>query len=137
LSPASGQLALPGPASPGQETLVISASREVEPGARTMLLLAEGLFRLDVSLAGDALRTVVRNLSGAQLEVEEGDHGQGQPHLVFSAAPDYQPAQGRVRFSLGGGKDRVTVSAILGILRFQRGTVQVTGQAVIRRAPAG
>jgi hypothetical protein len=103
-----------------------------------MLLLAEGLFRLDVSLAGDALRTVVRNLSGAQLEVEEGDHGQGQPHLVFSAAPDYQPAQGRVRFSLGGGKDRVTVSAILGILRFaQRGTVQVTGQAVIRRAPAG
>ena len=31
-----------------------------------MILLAEGLFRLDVVISGDTLRTVVRNLSSGK-----------------------------------------------------------------------
>jgi hypothetical protein len=101
-----------------------------------MLLLAEGLFRLDVALTGDSLRTVVRNLSPGELQIEEGQHGEAQAHLVFGEAVDYQPAHGRVRFSLGEGDDMVSVSAIIGVVRFaDRGTVRVSAQALIQRAP--
>ena len=42
---------------------VISAGRDVEQGARSMLILAEGLFRLDVIPHDDSLQTILRNLS--------------------------------------------------------------------------
>lgn len=102
-----------------------------------MMLLAEGLFRLDVTLSGDALRTMVRNLSGAELEFEDGLHGEAEPHLAVGDVAPYQPGQGRVRFALGSGDDRVAVDVTVGVLRFpDRGTVRITAQAVIRQ-PAG
>lgn len=127
-------LALPLPASSGAVGVVLSESREIELGTRAMLLLAEDLFRLDVSLTGDALRTMVRNLSGAELESEDGLHGEVQPHLVFGDVTDYQPGQGRVAFVLGSGKDRVAVDVTIGVLRFtDRGSARLTAQAVIRQ----
>ena len=43
-----------------------------------MLLLAEGLFRLDVAISGDTLRTYVRNLSSGPLQMRGGaDESQG------------------------------------------------------------
>lgn len=101
-----------------------------------MLLLAERLFRLDVVLLGDTLRTVVRNLSSGQLEIEEGLHPEAEPHLAFGDVAAYQPGQGRVKFALGTGQDRVTVDVTLATLHFaQRGTAQVSGQAIVRQAP--
>lgn len=44
---------------------MISAARDVEQGARSVLLLAESLFRLDVIPHDDMVQTVVRNLSDA------------------------------------------------------------------------
>jgi hypothetical protein len=43
------------PGADGRRGLVLSASTEIEPGARAMLLLAEGLFRLDAAVSGDTL----------------------------------------------------------------------------------
>ena len=44
----------------GSPVTVISAGREVEQGARSMLVLAEGLFRLDVVPQDDMVQTVIR-----------------------------------------------------------------------------
>jgi len=48
----------------------------------------------------------------------------------------HQPGQGRVKFALGTGQDRVTVDVTLATLHSaERGTVQVSGQAIVRQAP--
>jgi hypothetical protein len=67
MSQPPGQTRTTVPASrPGQAARVlISASREVEQGARSMLILAEGLFRLDVVPHDDTVQTIVRDLSAA------------------------------------------------------------------------
>lgn len=115
---------------------MLSASRELEPGARAMLLLAEDLFRLDVTLLGDTLRTQLRNLSSGRLDLTDGLHPEVEPNLAIGDVSAYQPGQSRVSFSLGSEADRVTVDVIIALLRFvERGTVRITGQAVIRQAP--
>jgi hypothetical protein len=115
----------------------MSATKEIEPGARAMLLLAEQIFRLDVVVSGDTLRVLVRNLSSGELEMEDGHHPEAEPHLVFSDVTRYEPGQGAVGFSLGSGDDRVGVEVQIGMLRFaERGTVRVTAQALIHQAPA-
>ncbi len=81
-----------------------------------MLLLADGLFRLDVALLGDTLRTLSQ--------------------LLFSDMESYRPGQGRMEFTLGAGGDRVSVEVMIATLHFaRRGAVQVTGQAIVRQAP--
>jgi hypothetical protein len=116
--------------------VLLSASKEVEPGARTMLLLAEGLFRLDVVVLADTLRSIIRNLSDGQLEIQDGLHPELEQQLVFSDMEIYQPGHGRITFAVGRETDRVRVDATLGTLRFaQRGTVWITGQAIVRRVP--
>jgi hypothetical protein len=61
----AGQLRTQVPAADGSEEprTVISAARDVEQGARSMLILAEGLFRLDVVPQDDSIQTILRNLS--------------------------------------------------------------------------
>jgi hypothetical protein len=133
---APNQLAQPLPAASGAVGLVLSDSREIELGARAMMLLADGLFRFDVALLGDSLRTMVRNLSEGELEIEDGLHGEAEPHLAIGDVTPYQPGQGRVRFALGTGRDRVAVDVLIGVLRHaDRGSARITTQAVIRRAP--
>lgn len=91
-----------------------------------MLLLAEGLFRLDVVPAGDTLRVVVRNLSGGALELEGGDEPVAA--LQLGDAARYAPAQSGLSFTVGGREVRVT----LGTLTFPgTGTVRITGQAIV------
>ncbi len=115
---------------------MLSASKELEPGARAMLLLAQGLFRLDVTLRGDTVRIIVRNLSSGELEIQSslGDYEGGSIAVGDVAA--YRPGRSSVAFALGQGDDRVSVSVQIGTLRFaERGTVQVSGQAIVREAP--
>jgi hypothetical protein len=102
-----------------------------------MLLNADGLFRLDVVIAGDTLRTIVRNLSNGELELDS-DTGAAQAgtSLGFGEVAAYEPSQTMLEFTLGGGEDRVSVHAVIGTLRFaQRGTIQVTAQAVVNQGP--
>jgi hypothetical protein len=102
-----------------------------------MLLIAHGLFRFDVVVADDTIRTVVRNLSSGELEMEP-QSGYGRPSSREGPeAAVYRPGATGVRFSLGSAPDRVEVDITVGILRFsERGTVQVTGQAIVREAAA-
>lgn len=112
---------------------MLSASKELEPGARAMLLLAERLFRLDVTIDGDTLRTTVRNLSDGPLRMV-GD-AQDRFALGFGELDAYEPAQAGLRFTLGSGADAVAVSVQLATVRFaDRGTVRVTGQGILRGA---
>jgi hypothetical protein len=122
----------------GRRALVLSGSRQIEPGARAMLLLAEDLFRIDIVVSPDTIRTVIRNLSPGKLEVERGS-GYGLRSAVHSVeAAAYRPGSTELRFTLGRGEDRVSVDVKVGLLRFaDRGVVQVTGQAIVRQAPAG
>ena len=102
-----------------------------------MLILAAGLFRLDVMLRGDTMRIIVRNLSSGELEIESsvGDY-EGGAVVVGDVSP-YRPGRSSVAFALGHGDDRVTVSVQIGTLRFsERGTVRISGQAIVREAPA-
>jgi hypothetical protein len=115
----------------------MSASKELESGARAMLLLAEGLFRLDVVIAGDTLRMVVRNLTSGELEIESGDDYRTGANIVCGDAAAYQPARARVRFTLRDDDGSVDTDAVIGTLRFaDRGTIRVSAQAVVRRSPA-
>ena len=96
-----------------------------------MLLFAEGLFRLDVTIAGDTLRTVVRNLSTGELTM--GPAGGDLPSRGIGEVEVYEPAHSELLFSLGSGADTVVVSVQLATLRFgDRGTIRVTAQAILR-----
>ena len=103
-----------------------------------MLLLAEGLFRLDVVIRGDTLRTVVRNLSSGELAMEGGPASDAGGSIAFGDAAAYQPGRSSLEFALGSGADRVEVSVVIGTLRFaERGTVRVSAQAIVRTASEG
>jgi hypothetical protein len=101
-----------------------------------MLLRAEGLFRLDVTLAGDTMRTVFRNLSTGELHMTSPASDSGGLSIGFGSVEEYEPGRVEVRFALGDGRDRVEVAGTIATLRFrERGTVRLTAQVVVRRAP--
>jgi hypothetical protein len=118
---------------------VLSATKELEPGSRAMLLLAEGLFRLDVVISRDTLRTVVRNLSSGSLKLQHGPAPQQEAgSFAFGEIAGYEPSRTQLEFALGAGQDRVTVESVIATLRYaEKGTVRVTAQAIVRHAPAG
>jgi hypothetical protein len=116
--------------------LVLSAAKEIESGARAMLLLADGLFRLDVVVSGDTLRTVVRNLSNGVLEIKDRTAGPVDASIAYGEAAAYQPGSTGLDFSLDQGAERVSVKVTIGTLRFaERGTIRVSAQALVRQAP--
>ena len=121
--------------------IVLFASKEIEPGARAMLLWAEGLFRLDVVLRGDTMRTVVRNLAGGELVLEEGASADTGLSVAVGDVSEYEPGRTALRFALGADADHVEADVVIATLRrTQRGTVQVSAQAIVRgrlaQAPA-
>jgi hypothetical protein len=123
----------PGP--DGQSRLALSASKELEPGVRAMLLDAPGLFRLDVTLLADTLRATVRNLSSGELTMHDGD-GYGDPLLASGEVARNEPTVSTVRFTLSDTQARVRVTATIGVLRFPtRGTARITAQAVAAADP--
>jgi hypothetical protein len=121
----------------GRLALVLSAAKEIEPGSRAMLLLAEGLFRLDVVVAEDTLRTVLRNLSGGAIETETTLGTVTGESILFGDAASYEPGRAGLGFTITTGGDAVWVRAMIATLRFaDRGTVQVGAQAILLQAPA-
>ena len=79
---------------------MVSASKEIEPGARAMLVLAEDLFRLDVVISDDTIRTIVRNLSGGELSINQG-RGGAAVRPWRSARPTPTGRALAARFTLG------------------------------------
>jgi hypothetical protein len=100
-----------------------------------MILRADGLFRLDVVIAGDTLRTIVRNLSTAELTTRNDTAGYSTPASGTEALLAYAPTASAIGFTIGSGSDLLTVEVLLGTLRFaERGCYRVTAQATVRRA---
>ncbi|HEY5142998.1 MAG TPA: hypothetical protein VII98_05810 [Solirubrobacteraceae bacterium] len=118
------------------DALVLSNAVEAFEGARVAVLRAPGLFRLDVALVPDNVRVIVRNLSRGALAFES--EGYPRPVIVQDdelEALQLRPGHHQVTFTLGEGDDAVAVRVVLATLRaLDRGTVQVTGQAIVRRA---
>jgi hypothetical protein len=128
------QLAGELPPADGRRGLVLSGSKRLEPGARAMLVLAEGLFRLDIVVSDDTIRTVVRNLSSGALETHLDHDAQGPIGITTDEAAPYRPGRARLDFALAEGPERVVVEVLIATLRFaERGTVQVTAQAIVRQ----
>jgi hypothetical protein len=86
--------------------LALSCAKSVEEGARAALLLAPGLFRVDVSPREDTLKVQVRNLSDGTCEWSEG----GQP-LVVAASGGPAVSAHTVRIDLGDRRADVLISA--------------------------
>jgi hypothetical protein len=98
-----------------------------------MLMLADGLFRLDVIISGDTLRTIIRNLSPGELRMRGGAYGPEGANVVQGDAAAYEPARAAVEFTLGSPGDRVDVSVTIGTLqRAERGTIRVSAQAILK-----
>jgi hypothetical protein len=96
-----------------------------------MLVLAEGLFRLDITVTGDTLRSIVRNFTEDELRMNGGPYGPDGANVVLGQASAYAPARTALEFSIGS----VDVSVTIGTLRFaDRGTVRVSAQAIVRQA---
>jgi hypothetical protein len=102
-----------------------------------MLLFVDGLFRLDVQISGDTLRTIVRNLSSGVLDMAPLGGSSLTDNVAYGEAAAYQPGAAAIDFSLGDASDRVDVAIQVGTLHLaDRGTIRITAQAVVRQAPA-
>jgi hypothetical protein len=129
----TAEISLPG----GGCGLVLSSSKELEPGVRAMLLLADHLFRLDVLIVADTLQTFVRNLTSGELEL----HGEvGQPRVATTTlgiAARYAPGRADLGFVVGSEDARVLTEVTIATLRFaDRGTIRVSAQGIVRRHAA-
>jgi hypothetical protein len=118
----------------GGGRLLLSASKELERGARAAMFLAPRLFRFDVISEGDTLRTVVRNLSRGALEIDTRHHNEPGTNLVEGGASVYEPAKASVGFTLRTATEEIQAEITIGILSLaERGTVRVTAQASLRQ----
>jgi hypothetical protein len=138
MSDPPGQLTTVVPASggDGSPVTVISAAREVEQGARSVLILADGLFRLDVIPHGDTIQTAIRNLSSERrVDFRIGAVG-GVAHAF--GAPGEIVALSTGRF--GGevvligedGRERDVAKLLVGsVCHLERGVTGFTAQATL------
>jgi hypothetical protein len=121
-------------AADGSRALALSASKDIEPGARAMLLHADGLFRLDVMVRGDSLQTFVRNLTDGALDIRGDVGGPSAGTITLGDAAAHAPGRADLAFTLGTEEDQVMTKVTTGTLRFSdRGTVRVSAQAIVRQ----
>jgi hypothetical protein len=89
----------------------------VDQGARVALLMAEGIFRLDVRVSDDTVRPSLRVLGAWNVRVDEDGSAAGRP---------------RLRFTIGAW----SVTAIVAVRAdAPEGRMEILGQAAVR--PAG
>jgi hypothetical protein len=132
----AGQLRTEVPGEGGAARAVISSGREVEQGARSMLVLAEGLFRLDVVPHDDTIQTILRNLSSEPaaafriVPVGGAAHAYGDPRQV--AAPSTGRFGGDVVLIGVGGEERAVATILVGsVCHLERGVTSFTAQATL------
>lgn len=127
---------IPAPPEGGSPVTAISAGREVEQGARSMLLLAEGLFRLDVVPQDDMVQTVIRNLSSAP-RVELRFHPVGGESSVLDSRHELAVGAsgrfgGEVVLVEEDGEERVVAKVLVGsVCHLDRGLTSFTAQATL------
>ena len=109
--------------------LALSHAKPIEEGARAALLLAPGLFRLDVCPREDTLKIQVRNLSGGACSWQDG----GQP-LVVLAFDGPAISAHTLRIDVDGRSAKVLLSATRDT---ERGRMHFVAQAVLAARPSG
>ena|SRR5215213_1248808 len=121
----------------GSPITVISSGREVEQGARSMLLLAEGLFRLDVVPHDDTIQTILRNLSSEpRVEFRLGAVGGGSQGSRI--APRSTGRFGGEVVLVGeDGRRRPVAKVLVGsVCHLERGVTSFAAQARLLLQPA-
>jgi hypothetical protein len=126
---------MPSPERGQAPVTIISAAREVEQGARSMLLLVEGMFRLDVIPHDDTIQTLVRGLSGeADAQLRSKPIGGGG---IAGGAPG-EDARSTGRFGgevvlIGSdGSERAVARLLVGsVCHLERGVTSFTAQATL------
>jgi hypothetical protein len=136
----SGQVRTELPArEPGGATpqIAISAGREVELGARSMLLLAEGLFRLDVVPQEDMVQVIVRSLA-AEPHAELRSTGEvgGESRTLGRRDEVEQRSTGRfggeIVLIAEDGAERPVAKILVGsVCHLERGLSSFTAQATV------
>ncbi len=97
-----------------------------------MILLADGLFRFDVTIVSDTLRTTVRNLSAGELTISGDRAAVAGQSFASGDMTRYQPSRSTTTFALESGDQRVVVEILLATLRFaDRGSYRVSAQAIV------
>lgn len=118
----------------GTARTVISSGRTVELDARSMLLLAEGLFRLDVIPHDDTVQTLVRSLA-AEPHAELRSTGEvgGESRSSGDAAPRSTTRFGGEIVLVGeDGEERTVARVLVGsICDLDRGASNFTAQATL------
>jgi hypothetical protein len=108
--------------------LALSCAKPIEEGARAALLLAPGLFRVDVCPREDTLKLQVRSLGDGPCDWSEG----GRP-LVLAASEGPAVSAHTLRIDLGGRVANVLISATRDI---GRGVMHFVAQAEVSAAEA-
>jgi hypothetical protein len=121
----------------GARSAVISAGRNVEVGARSMLVLAEGLFRLDVVPHEDMIQVMVRSLS-AEPHAELRSTGEVGGESRTLGPQDEVGSQSTGRFGgeivlIGENGDERPVATVLvgSVCHLERGLTTFTAQATL------
>jgi hypothetical protein len=112
---------------------VISAGREVEHGARSMLILVDGLFRLDVIPHDDTIQTTVRSLaSEPRAELRFATVGGVAQTSGEIAARSTGRFGGEVVLLGEDGSERPVAKVLVGSVCHQdRGVTSFTAQATL------
>jgi hypothetical protein len=121
----------------GKPAFAISCSKDLERGTRATLMLVEKLFRFDVVVAGDSLRTVVRNLSPGELEIRPQHHNEPGTNVAVGDGASYEPTRTGLDFTLRSRDELIAVSVTIGALRLApRGVTRISAQAIVCQEPA-
>jgi hypothetical protein len=136
MSEPAGQVRTEIPSADGAPgTTVVSAGRDVEQGARSMLLLVDGLFRLDVIPEDDTIQTVLRSLAWEErAELRHADVG-GADSFEAAGGVDL-PSTGRfggdVVLIAADGTERRVAKVLVGSVCYpERGRTMFTAQATL------
>jgi hypothetical protein len=128
---------VPAPEGKGPARTVISAGRDVELGARSMLVLAEGLFRLDVVPNDDTIQTIVRSLSSERRRAELRDRAVAGETVSFGGPGAIEPRStgrfgGEIVLIGEDGLDQAVARVLVGsVCHPDRGITTFTAQATL------
>ncbi|MGO9899740.1 MAG: hypothetical protein ACLP0J_08620 [Solirubrobacteraceae bacterium] len=118
----------------GKPAFAISCSKDLERDTRATLMLVEKLFRFDVVVASDSLRTVVRKLGSGELEIRPRHHNEPGTNLAVGDGARYEPTRTGLDFTLRSHHETVAVSITIGAVRLaSRGVTRISAQAIVRQ----
>ncbi len=111
--------------------LALSAACELPPGARVAVLLAPGLFRLDVRHLEDTLKLSVRNLSGTLVRTLP-DEGAPATVVTTSDLTIERPlaTNARMRLRIGTGAEALEAAIVLNALSGPAAS-RIVAQAIV------